>query len=194
MSSSSVQLHCSWSQWRTSEYININKSASSYTNWMFVMFTAQHRAGLSFSWTMTNVHKNTSLCLFPLLLLQPPPSLFLHSALLSFSTLLLNGSIPVMVPEGALTLPSHSCSSPSCGAAVGVATGSLHLRGRPLFLLRERERERDEVEERVLHWWTPTWTAGCWCSSKILKSVFIFLEVQHQAQVQMKLVEISLKP
>lgn len=41
------------------------------------------------------------------------------------------GSIQVMVPEGALTLPSLSCSSSSCGAAVGDTKGSLHLRGQP---------------------------------------------------------------
>lgn len=43
----------------------------------------------------------------------------------------LNGSIPASVPEGGLTLPLHFCSSPSCGAAVGVTKGSLHLRGQP---------------------------------------------------------------
>lgn len=43
----------------------------------------------------------------------------------------LGGSILVMVPEGALTLPSLSCSSSSCGAAEGDTKGSLHLRGQP---------------------------------------------------------------
>ncbi len=40
-------------------------------------------------------------------------------------------SDPVTVPEGALTLLLHFCSSPSCGAAEGLTKGSPHLRGQP---------------------------------------------------------------
>lgn len=94
------------------------------------------------------------------LLCRPPrtcsPSQFSSINLISFCKSLptisalppvkLNGSIPVMVPEGALTLPLHFCSSPSCGAAVGVTKGSLHLRGRPTSSWESR---MEVVSERI---------------------------------------------
>lgn len=102
----------------------------------------QYRAGIYVFQAIVNIHKNMSIHLFcpsPLSLIHLShflPLSFLHSIFSNSTHQLptiseLNGSIPAMVPEGALTLPLHFCSSPSCGAAVGVTKGSLHLRGQP---------------------------------------------------------------
>lgn len=107
-------------------------------------------------WSMVteNIQKKMPIHLFPPFFSHPSishnvlPLSFLHPIISHFALppAKLNGSIAVMVPEGALTLPLHFCSSPSCGAAVGVTKGSLHLRGQPTSSWESRRELRAESE------------------------------------------------
>lgn len=148
-----------------------------------------------------NIHRNMpfhQFCLSCIKLLLFLPlgilhSIFSHSTHCLPTVSELNGSIPASVPEGGLTLPLHFCASPSCGAAVGVTKGSLHLRGQPtssresgmkssgwewkdyratnLFLSKKKKKDHKEkaipFDQRQNVGWGSLWRVSMWFYSVI---------------------------